>query len=169
MDAVVSEKLPITCVNSYEAAAFCIWDGGFLPSEAEWEYAAAGGSAEREYPWGSTAPGTSNQYAIYGCYYPSSSGSCTDVSSIAPVGTPTAGAGKYGQLDLAGNVYEWNVDSYAAYAGCTNCTNASDASDRVSRGGAFINDSSYLLPPSRNHSSPAGRYIGIGFRCARTP
>jgi hypothetical protein len=36
------ENLPINCENWYEAYAFCIWDGGFLPSEAEWEYAAAG-------------------------------------------------------------------------------------------------------------------------------
>ena len=42
--AGAQENLPIDCVNWYEAYAFCIWDGGFLPSEAEWEYAAAGGS-----------------------------------------------------------------------------------------------------------------------------
>jgi hypothetical protein len=38
--AGTEENLPINCVNWYEAYAFCIWDGGFLPSEAEWEYAA---------------------------------------------------------------------------------------------------------------------------------
>ena len=65
------ETLPINCVNWWEAYAFCIWDGAFLPSEAEWEYAAAGGDQQREYPWGSADPGSNNAYAIYGCCYAS--------------------------------------------------------------------------------------------------
>jgi sulfatase modifying factor 1 len=112
------ENLPINCVNWYEAYAFCIWDGGFLPSEAEWEYAAAGGSEQREYPWGSAAPATANQYAIYGCYYnPDDAGLCTGVANIAPVGTATLGAGRWGQLDLAGDEYQWNLDSWSS-CGC---------------------------------------------------
>jgi sulfatase modifying factor 1 len=85
------ETLPMNCVNWYEAYAFCIWDGGFLPSEAEWEYAAAGGNAQRTYPWGSTAPGTGNQCAIYGCEYPNATGTCTGIANVAPVGTATLG------------------------------------------------------------------------------
>jgi formylglycine-generating enzyme required for sulfatase activity len=168
--AGANEKRPITCVNWWEAVAFCIWDGGFLPSEAEWEYAAAGGALEREYPWGSTAPGTNNVYAIYGCDYPSSSGSCTNVANIAPAGTPTAGAGKYGQLDLAGNAWEWNLDYWhVTYYACTDCTNATSASTRVVRGGGFNFSASSLLPPFREYYAPTTRYSGLGFRCARTP
>ena len=47
-----NDNLPVSCVSWTEAYAFCIWDGGFLPSDAEWGYAAAGGSAQREFPWG---------------------------------------------------------------------------------------------------------------------
>ena len=109
------ETLPINCVNWWESYAFCIWDGGFLPSEAEWEYAAAGGSEQREYPWGSTEPGTiCSEYAIYGCYFsPGHAGVCVGTSNIAPVGTATLGAGRWGQLDLAGNMWQWSLDWYA--------------------------------------------------------
>jgi formylglycine-generating enzyme required for sulfatase activity len=85
--AATNENLPINCANWYEAYAFCIWDGGFLPSEAEWAYAAAGGSAQLEYPWGVATPGTATLYADYNCYYPDSSGRCTGFENIAPVGT----------------------------------------------------------------------------------
>ena len=51
-------------------------------------------SGQREYPWGSTSPGTGCQYAIYSCNYPDGRGSCTGVANIAPVGTATMGAGR---------------------------------------------------------------------------
>jgi sulfatase modifying factor 1 len=174
------ENLPINCVNWWESYAFCIWDGGFLPSEAEWEYAAAGGSQQREYPWGSTDPGTNNQqaqYAIYDCYYGGGTaiGNCTGdtgytLANIAPVGTATLGAGLWGQIDLAGDLFEWNLDSYAAYAACTDCADLSAAPDRMMRGGSFNSPASFLLPPFRNeHFTPTDRNISLGFRCARTP
>ena len=161
------ENLPINCVNWYEAYSFCIWDGGFLPSEAEWEYAAAGGSHQRQYPWGAATPGTTNTYAVYGCYYPSGSGSCTTVENIAPVGVAALGAGLWGQLDLAGGMDEWNMDWYAPYAPCSDCANLTpSANGRVIRGGDSADTTTRLLPPTRN-SFTADRHSGIGMRCAR--
>jgi formylglycine-generating enzyme required for sulfatase activity len=46
------ERVPMECVPWYIAFAFCAWDGGRLPSFAEWNYALAGGDEQRTYPWG---------------------------------------------------------------------------------------------------------------------
>jgi formylglycine-generating enzyme required for sulfatase activity len=179
------ENLPINCINWSEAYAFCIWDGGFLPSEAEWEYAAAGGNQQREYPWGSTDPGTGSQYAIHGdetgnCYYPSV-GACTGIANIAPVGTATMGAGLWGQLDLAGNVWEWNldwnVDGILPYVDpCVDClhqipeTTVYFGSVRMSRGGNFEDTGPDLSSSAaRTASVQTTRQIDIGIRCARNP
>jgi formylglycine-generating enzyme required for sulfatase activity len=168
-----NENLPVNCVSWWESYAFCIWDGGFLPSEAEWEYAAAGGSEQREYPWGSTAPGTANQYAVYGCYYPNASGGCT--AKIAPVGFAAHGAGLWGQLDLAGNLWEWNLDSYAAAyvdpcVDCANLTGTDTTNSRTNRGGDIYSPASYLMPPYRGGGDdPEGGVYVIGLRCARSP
>jgi formylglycine-generating enzyme required for sulfatase activity len=169
------ENLPINCVNWYEAYAFCIWDGGFLPSEAEWEYAAADGSQQLEYPWGSTnpgqpCPGIGCQYAIHGCLYPSGSGTCLGVSSIAPVGTASKGAGAWGHLDLAGEVWEWTLDWYGSYVNpCVDCANlVSPGYARVFRGGDFFYDVAGMLPPYRNIVAPQDSSNLVGFRCART-
>jgi formylglycine-generating enzyme len=165
------ENLPINCVNWWESYAFCIWDGGFLPSEAEWEYAAAGGSQQREYPWGSTDPGASNQYAIYDCDYPSGSGTCESVANIAPVGTPTSGAGLWGQLDLAGDVWEWNLDWLTTYVDpCADCAYLTPTTNRERRGGDNNIKAVQLLPASRSGCcTPPDRSAYNGFRCARSP
>jgi formylglycine-generating enzyme required for sulfatase activity len=171
--AGIGDRLPIDCVDWYEAYAFCIWDGGFLPSVAEWEYAAAGGAQQREYPWGGAAPGTANEYAIYDCYYQGDGpGTCTGTMNIAPVGTASLGAGSWGQLDLVGNVYEWLLDWHPA-AGtyvdpCTDCIDGRPSEYRAIRG-SNCNDP--LIPLSSvNGQPPSNRQIGAaGFRCARTP
>jgi len=131
--------------------------------------AGAGGSQQREHPWGSAAPGTANQYAIYGCYYPSASRCQGGAANIAPVGTATLGAGLWGQLDLVGDVWEWEMDWSANYAACTDCADFTSASNRVIRGGDFSFVESTLFPTGRSSSPPAPGGGIIGFRCARAP
>jgi sulfatase modifying factor 1 len=171
------ENLPINCINWWEAYAFCIWDGGFLPSEAEWEYAASGGDEQRPYPWGSAGPGPANDYdyMIYGCYYPTASGTCTGPTNIAPVGTATLGAGPWGQLDLLGNMWQWNLDWATRYVDpCIDCAYLTQTASayRGLRGGwasSFTNSSNPLSNPYRGNRMPAPRYAGNGVRCARSP
>ncbi len=171
-----NETKPINCVSWYQSAAFCIWDGGFLPSEAEWNYAAAGGSAQRTYPWGETVPGADATLAIYGCYFDGMP-ICSGVEDIAAVGT-AATRGVYGQADLAGNVYEWNLDFAGPGAACIDCAylQAADAfptpaplTNRELRGGAFGSPAAFLLSSERRSSLARVRDYNNGLRCARAP
>jgi len=160
----ILENLPINCVNWYEAYAFCIWDGGFLPSEAEWEYAAAGGSQQLEYPWGAGDAGAGSLYAIYDDYYTSN-----DSTHIAPVGSALLGAGYWGQLDLAGEVDEWTLDWRAPYVDpCINCAYLTPSSSRAIRGGEFSGGVVSLVAPGRYGFDPTFREVYLGFRCARS-
>ncbi len=163
-----NEQYPIDCVTWAEAYAFCIWDGGFLPSESEWEYAAAGGNQQREYPWGSSNPGTGDAYAVYSCHYTGLGGGC----GIAPVGTSEQGVARWDQLDLAGNLNEWVLDFHGSYPNpCVDCAFVTGAPllGRVYRGGDFYYGAADLVPPYRDGSDPNQRQATTGFRCARTP
>jgi formylglycine-generating enzyme required for sulfatase activity len=165
-----NESLPINCVNWYEAYAFCIWDGGFLPTEAEWRYAATGGAEHRQYPWGSADPGTASQYAIQDFEYPNGTPSNLGLANIAPVGTATLGAGRWGQLDLAGEVSQWTMD-FSGDEGfsCADCAYLTQYT-----GGHLYVGSSFDLAASLfnvawdEHSAPERDYEW-GFRCARVP
>jgi sulfatase modifying factor 1 len=88
--------------------------------------------------------------------------------------------GLWGQLDLGGEVYEWNLDWTDPYVDpCTDCAYLAPctgvtqcggvAALRVVRGNWFEGAASGLLPPTRGHYDPAGRYYSVGLRCARTP
>ncbi len=175
-----NENLPLNGVSWYEAFAFCIWDGGFLPSQVEWEYAASGGDEQRTYPWGETDPGTANEYAIYAdpmndCYYPTL-GPCdfNNVTNIAPVGTASAGAARWGQLDLSGNVMQWSLDSGPPHVltappiVCVDC--AYFEGDSANLGGYFYGPEWQLVSSGLFvGGSPTNREDAVGFRCARTP
>lgn len=148
-----NEKRAINCVNWFEASDFCAWDGGRLPTEAEWNYAAAAGGEQREYPWGF---GIAADKAIY------------SASAASQVGSKPAGTGEWGQFDLAGNLWEWVEDAYAGYvAPCTNCVNRI-GSYRVIRGGGFYSNASTLRSGLRYFNDPSGYYDNVGLRCART-
>jgi len=94
------------------------------------------------------------------------------------VGTATLGAGLWGQVDMAGDLFEWNLDWYAPYVTpavnsaymALNSAMIADMADasRVIRGGAFFYTSD-LAAPYRNFGAPSYRSTFIGFRCARTP
>ncbi len=166
-----NERRPINNLTWYEAEAFCIWDGGFLPSEAEWNAAAVGEAEQRSYPWGATAPGPNASLGIYGCYF-GGTGTCTGVGNIAPVGTVPAGNGKYGQADLGGSVTEWVLDWFRApynETSCLNCAYATSASSRSARGGGFGSVPSTMFAPARYDAPPTLRHSDVGARCARSP
>ena len=157
-----NETLPINEMTWYEAYAFCIWDGGFLPSDAEWEYVAAGGSEQRKVPWGSTLPGIDNDYAIYGGHYQG--------ATIAPVGTATLGFARWGQLDMEGNVLQPTLDDYETFASCTDCAALGSAGNNpVLRGAAYENALDGLYPWLRIAGGGSERFASTGFRCSRAP
>jgi len=165
-----TETHPINCVTWYEAFTFCAWDGGRLPTEAEWEFVAAGGTENRLYPWGTQEPDTSR--ASYDCLYHGTSG-CS-FEDLTPVGTLTAGAGRWDHRDLAGNVWEWDLDRYSPswYAStgnsCVNCANLVEGAwDRVVRGGAYSTAIKTLRSAARSYGAPGYRGAEVGFRCAR--
>lgn len=167
-----STNLPINCLNWYEAFAFCAWDGERLPSELEWEYAAAGGEEQRLYPWGSS-PAPTSAYAVYNCSF-DLIGTPYDFSTLPcrpKVGSTPIGAGRWGQLDLAGSMAEWVFDSTLNYPYlCEDCA-ASSAFDvmRGFRGGSIISTGASDLETSRRNAEDAsGRTFFQGLRCAES-
>ncbi len=174
-----NENRPINCVNWFEAEAFCTWDGGRIPTEAEWTYAAAGGSDQRVYPWGPTDPGMNANLAVWGCYF-NGTGSCSGVENIGVVGSIPAGNGKWGQSDLAGNVWEWTQDWFVDGfpSPCVNCAlltapAGGEAPNRTLRSASFNTPASdlYRLKSTnhRNEELPDQRFPYYGLRCARNP
>jgi sulfatase modifying factor 1 len=167
-----NETLPINCATWFEAFAFCAWDGGRLPTEAEWNYAAAGGDEQRHYPWSAAYPPGSTTidaaHAVYGCLGDGVSG-CS-VADILGVGSRSPeGDGRFGHADLAGNVWEWTLDLRdSSYINpCEDCANLTVGTDRVARGGDFDSAASYLRVGYRSHSPPGERSGLVGVRCAR--
>jgi formylglycine-generating enzyme required for sulfatase activity len=167
-----NEDLPLNCLTFAEAYAFCIWDGGFLPSIAEWRYATVGGAEQRQYPWGSQDPGTGSNYAIYGCLFPSGVYSCGGGGNIAPVGHTKRGAGLWGQFDLVGSVGEWSLDFHSTtgfYSPCIDCVDLSSTGYRYQDGFSFADSLSLLGYGNYVYVDPGELNTEFGARCARAP
>jgi formylglycine-generating enzyme len=172
---------PIDCITWFEAYAFCIWDGGFLPTEAEWNYAAAAGSEQRAYPWGNSlaADGGPCIFAQFVAGAP-----CNGMDQPVTVGDQLtyAGDSKFGQEDMAGNVVEWTLDLFDPTSSLL-ATPQTDVAHtqprdggpdapgilRVQRGGSFISDSDGIRTAFRGSSAEGDRSFVAGVRCARVP
>lgn len=169
-----NETLPINCVSYYEALAFCAWDGGFLPTEAERNYAASGGDEQRVFPW-STPPESMHIGPEHAAYA---------LPGTAPVGTHRQGDGRWGHADLAGNVWEWTIDevelakvlptegaNFCEPAGfpvpCVDCAATGVSTARVLRGGGWGMPERGMAVAIRRGGEPEERHHVFGIRCAR--
>jgi len=173
---------PVSSISWDDASAYCGFVGKRLPAEAEFERAVRGDDG-RIYPWGNEPP--SPDRAVFA------------TTRTSNVGTHPAGAGPYGHLDLAGNVWEWMDDFYDPYAyrrptaergvpgSCEAIREVQDALRRsgrqgftgsnpiptecehVLRGGAFNYDGEGLRATNRVHHPGRFRLVMSGVRCAK--
>jgi len=171
-----SDALPINCVDWYTAFAFCIWDGGRLPTDAEAEYAAAGGSNDFIYPWGDTPAlsdmqDASTSYAVYFCLADGSApNEACSAADLPAAGSKPKGRGYFHQLDLVGSVWEWSLDWWAENyptSAQTNYAKLDPGQFRSARGGSWDNTAKLTHAASRTGMSPGTRYDTLGVRCAR--
>jgi formylglycine-generating enzyme required for sulfatase activity len=172
--AGANENLPLNCIDWYESFAFCIWDGGYLPTEAEWNFAAAGGTDQRAFPWSS--PSQTTTIDCTQANYDPATGYCVNppTGGLMPVGsTSPQGDGVWGHADLAGSLWEKTLDIYSGanylYPSCTDCVDLSPIDARVVRGGAWNGDQNSARVGYRYYDPPYERYIEMGARCARAP
>jgi len=148
---------PVVQVSANDAAAFCAHYGWRLPSEEEWEFAARG-KDRRRFPWGDTPPEQSTvqpSLANFGTV-PCCAADGTDGHlTTAPVGSYPVGAGPFGHLDLAGNVWEWTSSRFPG-----------KSEHAVIRGGGWGNNP-YCLRVSYRHGNPDHFGLDmVGFRCS---
>ncbi|MBX5470057.1 MAG: ergothioneine biosynthesis protein EgtB [Thermoleophilaceae bacterium] len=164
-DAVepLDDSLPVAHVSFYEAEAYCRFRGRRLPTEAEWEKAAAWDperGEHRRYPWGDAEPDTARANLDQLAFRPQ------------PAGSRPAGASAYGVLGMAGDVWEWTSSRFGGYPGFRafpypEYSEIFFGGDyRVLRGGSWATRPLVARTSFRNWDHPQRRQIFAGFRCA---
>ena len=156
--------LPVMHVNWYEARAYCRWAGRRLPTEAEWEFAAASDPADperkRRYPWGDAAPSV-QRANLFGA-----AGGRLGTAALA------AGDSAWGCRQMTGNVWEWTDDAFGPYPGFTvdpykEYSEPWFGNHKVLRGGCHATRASLIRNTWRNFYTPERRDVYAGFRtCA---
>ena len=155
---------PVMHVCLHEAQAYARWAGRRLPTEAEWEKAAAWdpvAGRSRRYPWGDQPP--SSALANLGQQH----------HQPAAVGAYPAGASAYGVHQLVGDVWEWTASVFRGYPGFRSFpyreySEVFFGQDyAVLRGGCWATDPVACRNTFRNWDHPIRRQIFSGFRTAR--
>lgn len=157
----LESDLPVCHVSWWEADAYCRWAGRRLPTEAEWEYAATGGSWPKSvYPWGDTEPGADQAATGWRSTGP------------VPVSACAAGDSPAGCRQMIGNVWEWTASDFAAYPNFERDAYWENSeqffgSRKVLRGGAWATRGRFMRSTMRNYFTPDRRDVLAGFRtCA---
>jgi len=189
-DLVGREDHPVVQVAYEDAEAFAAWAGKALPTEAEWEFAARGGLEGAEFVWGDElTPGGRHMANTWQGPFPWRNFAWDGYERTAPVASyPPNG---YGLYDMAGNVWRWTADWYAAGHAvdparpCCSPTDprgpAIDGSydpaqthiripRKVVKGGSFLCAPSYCRryrPAARHAQMVESGASHIGFRCIR--
>jgi iron(II)-dependent oxidoreductase len=160
---------PVIHVNWHEAQAYCRWAGRRLPTEAEWEAAAAAEAApggkvlsmhKRHYPWGETFPGAARANLDWRAM------GCVDVGALL------AGDSATGCRQMLGNVWEWTASDFLPYPGFVpdpykEYSEPWFGTHKVLRGGCWVTRARLLRNTYRNYYTPDRRDVWAGFRTCR--